>query len=368
MPEGTVGIGQALRNPNDKGKGTEGRLDQLPEMPLGDEGARSLKESLREPVLEARDLCVEFTTKAGTAKVLNSMTIACRDGQTVGLVGESGSGKTVLAGALVGRVRRPGVISGGKVIYSGQNLLELPERELRPIRGPHIGMIVSNAYTALNPLLCVGDQVANIYMSHKDASRKEARQKALETIRSTGINDPEARYSSYPHELSGGMVKRIIIAAALVLEPRVVIADEPTSGLDVTVQAQVLDSLSDLIASERTAATVLMTRDLGIIAQYCTNVLVTYGGEALEEASVQRFFEGPTHPYSILLLSAARLETARWSKVAKTGPPPNKFDLPQGCLFRERCLAATRQCEEGRPIMEEIESGHYVRCWRWAEL
>jgi oligopeptide/dipeptide ABC transporter ATP-binding protein len=319
-------------------------------------------------VLEAHELHVKFTTKAGTAQVLNNMTMLCYRGQTLGVVGESGSGKTILAGALVGRVRRPGVITAGEVMYAGQNLLELSEHELQQIRGPHIGMIVSNAQTALNPLLCVGDQVANIYMSHTDTSRKEARAKALETIRSTGINDPEARYQSYPHELSGGMVKRIIIAAALILEPKVVVADEPASGLDVTIQAQVLDSLADLIASRKTEATVLMTRDLGIIAQYCTRVLVTYAGEALEEASVKRFFEGPTHPYSVLLLSAARLEPARWSKIAKTGPPPNKFALPKGCLFRERCLAAIPRCEEDHPVMEEVESGHFVRCWRWAEL
>jgi peptide/nickel transport system ATP-binding protein len=321
-----------------------------------------------EAVLEARGIHVRFTTRAGTACVLNDMGFACREGEMTGLVGESGSGKTVLAGVLVNHIRRPGKIASGQVLYDGRDLLALPGEDLRSIRGREIGSIVSNAHTALNPLICVGDQIANIYRSHFDVSKEEAETAALEAITATGINDPEKRYEALPQELSGGMVKRIIIAAALVLEPRFLIADEPSSGLDVTIQAQVLDSMMDLIGQKKTAGTVLMTRDLGIIAQYCTRVVVTYAGQVVEEASVERFFEGPTHPYSVLLLASATLNPERGLVVARMGAPPSKFDLPEGCLFYDRCRVADDHCRLERPALLEAEPDHLVRCWKKDEL
>ncbi len=319
-------------------------------------------------ILEARGINIQFTSRAGTARVLNDMSFTCHRGQMIGVVGESGSGKTLLAGVLVGHVRRPGEIASGEVIFRGQDLFKLNEKELQPIRGRQIGMIVSDAHTALNPLVCVGDQVANIYQSHFDVSKQEARARALEAIKATGINDPETRFNSYPHELSGGMAKRIIIAAALVCEPAFVIADEPTSGLDVTIQAQVLDSMVDLIGRKKTEGTLLMTRDLGIIAQYCTRVIIAYAGQVVEEASVERFFQGPLHPYSRLLLASASLDAQRRSGIAKMGPPPDKYNLPAGCLFRDRCLLADGSCLHQRPPVLEIEPGHLVRCWKEEEL
>jgi oligopeptide/dipeptide ABC transporter ATP-binding protein len=320
------------------------------------------------PVLEVNDIHLQFETSAGSTRVLNDMGFVCRRGQMVGLVGESGSGKTVLAGVLVNHVRRPGKIVSGEVLFNGQDLLKMDEVELQSIRGRQIGMIVAKSHVALNPLTCVGDQIANIYLSHIDATKKEARERALEVITATGINDPEKRYWSYQHELSGGMAKRIIIAAALICEPIFVIADEPTSGLDVTIQAQVLDSMIELINQKKTIGTLLMTRDLGIIAQYCTRVIVTYAGQVIEAVSANRFFRGPIHPYSQLLLASARLDLFTARDVAQMGPPPDKFDLPKGCLFRERCLVEVEKCRQIRPALEEVSPDHLVRCWRKDEL
>ncbi|MFW6116809.1 MAG: ATP-binding cassette domain-containing protein, partial [bacterium] len=213
---------------------------------------------------------------------MNNISVSCHEDEMLGLVGESGSGKTVLAGALVAHVRRPGRIVNGEVRYEGRNLLDLSKEAIHTVRGAQIGMIVSNAAASLNPLISVGEQVANIYRSHFAVAKREARDVALQAITETGINDPEARYRSLPHELSGGMAKRIIIAAALVLEPKILIADEPTSGLDVTIQAQVLDKMMELVNQKKTAGFLLMTRDLGIIAQYCTRVIVTYAGQVVE--------------------------------------------------------------------------------------
>lgn len=324
--------------------------------------------SSNDTIFEAEDISVEFATREGIAHVLNGLGFACRRGQVIGLAGESGSGKTVLVGALTNHIRRPGKITSGKVMYDGRDLLKLTEAELQPIRGRNIGVIVSNSLTALNPLVCVGDQIANIYGSHFDATKNEARASALEAIAATGINDPERRYASYPHELSGGMAKRIIIAAALVCAPSVLIADEPTSGLDVTIQAQVLDSMAELIRQKKTAGTVLMTRDLGIIAHYCSTVTITYAGQVVEEAPVARFFDNPIHPYSRLLLASTRLDRRPGSGIAIMGPPPNKYDLPMGCLFRARCLVANETCEHDRPPLIEVEPAHLVRCWKGGEL
>jgi len=319
-------------------------------------------------VLQAENISAEFTTRAGTSRVLNGMSFACHRDEMVGLVGESGSGKTVLAGVLVNNIRRPGRIVDGAVIYKSKNLLEMGEDDLLSIRGREIGMIVAKSFTALNPLVRVGDQIANIYQSHFNVTKKEAEEAALEAIKATGINDPVVRFRAYPHELSGGMAKRIIIAAALVTEPTFVIADEPTSGLDVTIQAQVLDSMMELISEKKTSGTLLMTRDLGIIAQYCTQVIVTYAGQVLEDTSVERFFQGPVHPYCKLLLASSRLNQSVAHEYAQMGPPPDKFNLPRGCLFRERCLAKVGICGNEPPPLLQVDQGHYVRCWMKDEL
>jgi len=326
------------------------------------------EKSIHGVILEVRGVDVHFTTRAGTAHVLNDMGFACERGQMIGLVGESGSGKTVLAGVLVNNIRRPGRISGGHVIYKGHDLLKVNEEDLQPIRGREIGMVVAKSSTALNPLVCVGDQIANIYQSHFEVSKEEAKARVLAAIAATGINDPDARFRSFPHELSGGMAKRVVIAAALVCEPTFLIADEPTSGLDVTIQAQVLDSMMDLIGQMKTAGTLLMTRDLGIIAQYCTRVIVTYAGQVVEQGSVEGFFQRPLHPYSKLLLASARLNTAPARRFAKMGPPPDKFKLPDGCLFRARCLVADGPCQSDRPPLLEVEPGHLLRCWKGEAL
>jgi oligopeptide/dipeptide ABC transporter ATP-binding protein len=214
----------------------------------------------------------------------------------------------------------------------------------------------------------VGDQIANIYRSHYDVSTKGAKARALDALAATGINDPDVRYSSLPHELSGGMAKRIIIAAALVCEPSFLIADEPSSGLDVTIQVQVLDSMMDLIQEKKTSGLLLMTRDLGIIAHYCTNVIVTYAGQVVEAAPVARFYEGPVHPYSTLLLASASLDLQRGTALAKTGPPPDKYALPQGCLFLDRCLVGDETCRQSRPPLSVVGPDHLVRCWKAGEL
>jgi len=312
-------------------------------------------------ILEVKDLYVSFHTREGVARVLNGVSLGLPRGSTLGLVGESGCGKSVLCSALLHLVRRPGRIDKGDVLYEGESLLRQSEAELRALRGKEIAMILPNPHTALNPLLTVGDQIANMYQSHFNVPRAEAQHRAVEAIAAVGINDPERRYHAYPHELSGGMAQRIIIAIGLLFSPRVLIADEPTSGLDVTIAAQVLDMMAGLI-QKGDSSNLISTRDLAIVAQYCQIVAVMCAGQIVEQAPVQHFFEGAKHPYSRLLLAAAAFDTAGEEAVSVSQRPPDKYNLPPGCPFSERCRFAQGCCAMERPPLASVAEHHYVRC------
>ena len=256
------------------------------------------------PVMEASDLDVVYPLPAGDVAAVTDFNIAIGESEFVGLVGESGSGKSTAALALMGLVRAPGRITRGKVCFGGQDLLTKTDDELRSIRGREIGLIVQNSRAALNPLVSVGDQIANVYRAHHDVGKKEASERAVEALKAIGIPDPLRRAGSYPHQLSGGMAQRILIAIATINEPKLLIADEPTTGLDVTVQAQFLDALQDKV-QDSGSAVLFVTHDLGIVAHYCDRVAVMYRGQVIEEADVDTLFSHPVHEYTKRLIASA---------------------------------------------------------------
>jgi len=313
-------------------------------------------------ILEVKDLYISFRTREGVARVLNGVSLELPQGSTLGVVGESGCGKSVLCSAMLNMVRRPGHVDKADLLYEGESLLSKAEAELRALRGKEIAMIVPNPHTAMNPLLTVGAQIANMYQSHLDVSQAEARRRAVEAIAAVGINDPGRRYYAYPHELSGGMAKRIIIAMALLFSPRVLIADEPTSGLDVTIAAQILDMMAELI-EKGDSSNLIATRDLAIVAQYCQTVAVMCAGQIVEQSPVEHFFKNARHPYSRLLLAAAAFDTAGVEGVTVSRKPPNKYNLPPGCPFSERCRFAQDRCAMEQPPLVPVATDHYVRCY-----
>jgi ABC-type dipeptide/oligopeptide/nickel transport system ATPase component len=262
---------------------------------------------MTEPALAIHDVVVDFHTRRGVVRAIDGVSLALLPGETVGLLGETGSGKSVIAWSALGLVPPPGRIERGEVYINGANILAMPEEESRRLRGKDVALIVQNARAHLNPLQTIGAQIANVYTSHTDATKSEAWSVAVDVLKRVAIPDPEQRAKAYPHELSGGMAQRAMIAMATVNSPQILIADEPTMGLDVTIQAQVLDLLADHVRTLR-ASTLLITRDLGIVAKYCQRVAVLRAGQLVEMAAVSDFFEAPQHAYSIALLSAAKLQ------------------------------------------------------------
>lgn len=260
---------------------------------------------MTDALLEIRDLSVDFVTFQGKVRVLNDVSLSVRQGEMMGVVGETGSGKTILQRAIIGRIPRPGEIANGEILFNGLNLLGLREEELRELRGKQLSLIPPGAHEALNPLVPVGRQIANVIKAHRAASEREAEQEAIELIRSIAIPDPELRARCYPYELSSGMAQRILIAMALANSPALVLADEPTTGLDVTVQLQVLDLFAALVGRQRSSA-LFVTRDLGIVAHFCQRVAIMRYGMIYEIAPVQTFFKNAQHAYSRALLAATR--------------------------------------------------------------
>lgn len=258
-------------------------------------------------ILQVKDLHVHFFTREGTVKVLNGIDLVMKQGEILGILGQSGAGKTVLVNTIVNAVRQPGKIVKGEVQFFGDNLLKKSEDELREIRGKDIAVIVSNPKSSLNPLVTIGEQMMHVILAHAKVTKKEAYDRAVAALESVGINDAVRRMDSYPHELSGGMSKRVVIATALLHSPRLLIADEPTFGLDVTIQRQVLDMMEGLLQNDQ-MTTMIVTRDLGIVANYCHRVAVMHEGQIVEFKTVMEFFENPEHPHSVRLLHAARFE------------------------------------------------------------
>ena len=328
------------------------------------------------PLLDSQNLVTAFQTPAGRVPAVDGVSLSIDRGRTLGLVGESGCGKSVTAMSILRLVAAPGVIESGSILLDSPggplDLVTLPEPRLRQVRGGRIGMIFQEPMTSLNPVFTVGDQVAEAVLLHRACGRDAARARALEMLRLVRLADPERRLDEYPHQLSGGMRQRVMIAMALACEPDLVIADEPTTALDVTIQAQILDLLADLRKRLGTAI-LLITHDLGVVAETCDDVAVMYAGRIVERAPADVLFARPLHPYTIGLL-AARPDLDAVGGDRRTAlrtipgmvPPPQAF--PAGCRFHPRCGYARRESDEGPacggavPELREIEPGHFVRC------
>jgi oligopeptide/dipeptide ABC transporter ATP-binding protein len=310
-----------------------------------------------ETILEVHDLWVEYPTYEGNAKAVNGVSFEVRSGEILGLVGDTGCGKSTAAWAILGLTRPPGRIVRGQVFYDGDDLLKKKEEELRDIRGYEISIIPQKPRASLNPLVAIGNQIMNVYRAHHQASKREARDEAVRLLSLVGINDPERRLSAYPHELSGGMVQRVLIAMALSSSAKLLIADDPTTGVDVTIQAQILDEMQEVV--HKTGSTTLMvTRDLGIIANYCERVAVMYAGQIVEETDVGTFFEAPRHPYSMSLHGFTRSSGELWVKSGSVDPR----ELPGGCKLHPQCKVSENRCSREEPLLREVAPGHFVRC------
>ncbi len=312
-------------------------------------------------ILEVSDLWVGFPSyREQTLHALKGIDLRIEAGEMIGLVGESGSGKTTLARAIMGLVPPPGVIERGRVLFNGRDLSAQSDAARRSVLGRELTMVIPNPRAELNPVLSVGRQISNIAFYHLGVSRQEADRIALDMLRAVHIPDPERRFNAYPHELSGGMAQRVVIAIALVCSPRLVISDDATSGLDVTVQAQVLDLLQTMVR-EKGAATLFITRDIAITAHFCSRIAIIYAGEVVEIADRRRFFARPGHPYSIMLLAAFSHNPAlraRWTRAEEiAGATPST-----GCAFASRCVRRQTRCLNEAPSLRPLASGHAVRC------
>ena len=318
---------------------------------------------MAEPILSVHDLRTYFYTGAGVARSVDGVSFDVMPGEPLGLVGESGCGKSVTALSVLRLVRPPARIEpGSRIEFEGRDLLALGERELRAVRGDRVSMIFQEPMTALNPVFQVGEQIAEVVRVHGKGSRGEAHDRAIEMLESVGIPDPARRAKQYPHELSGGMRQRVMIAMALVLSPAVVLADEPTTALDVTIQAQILELLADL-QSRLGTAIVMITHDLGVIAEIARRVVVMYAGEVVEEATVATLFETPHHPYTEGLMAAMPQlggGVERLNVIPGTVPPPTAW--PAGCRFHDRCPYAWERCVREHPPLYALGDGHVSRC------
>jgi oligopeptide/dipeptide ABC transporter ATP-binding protein len=317
---------------------------------------------MSEPLLELRGLRTWFETPRGTVKVLDGLDLAIGRGTILGLVGESGSGKSVTAYSILRLVRPPGRIVGGEAIFEGRDLLALSEKGMRAVRGKEIGMIFQDPRGFLDPVARVGSVVSEIIRTHEPLSRHEARERATGLLQTVGLPTPERIMRAYPHELSGGMAQRAMIALALACSPKLLIADEPTTALDVTIQIQIVRLLADL--RERLGLTiVLITHNLSLVAEVCDEIAVMYAGEIVEQAAASEIFERPRHPYTVGLLKARPTIVQAGEQLADIpGRVPDLLDLPAGCRFEPRCFLAQERCREQAPELREVAPEHCSRC------
>jgi oligopeptide transport system ATP-binding protein len=318
----------------------------------------------REPLLSVEDLHVRFWTRRGTVHAVNGISFDIAPGETLGIVGESGCGKSVTSLAILGLLARNGRVESGKAIFQGRDLIRQSDRALRRIRGREIAMIFQDPMSSLNPVLTIGRQIRESLETHFDMDRKEADRTAAEALDRVGIPSAKARIKDYPHQFSGGMRQRAMIAMALACKPKLLIADEPTTALDVTIQAQILDLLRALVAEEN-AALILITHDLGVVAGMCERVNVMYAGMFMETGSAEQLFGAPRHPYTLgLLQSVPRLDAARRARLHPIeGAPPNMLRAPAACPFQPRCRFEVDLSGREVPPLVEIEPGHKVACF-----
>jgi oligopeptide transport system ATP-binding protein len=315
------------------------------------------------PLLEVDNLQVEFHTRDGVAKAVNGVSYTVEEGETLAVLGESGSGKSVTAQAIMGIVDSPpGFVTGGAVRFRGQDLLVLPEEQRRAYRGRSIAMIFQDALSSLNPVFSVGWQISEMFRIHEGLSRKDAKARAIELMERVRIPAARERVNDYPHEFSGGMRQRIMIAMAIALDPDVLIADEPTTALDVTVQAQIMELLADL-QRESQMGLILITHDLGVVADVADKIAVMYAGRIMEKALVNDVYASPAHPYTLgLINSIPRVDLKGQELSVIKGLPPNLTQIPAGCEFNPRCFRAEQLCRDERPTLDEVAPGRHSAC------
>jgi oligopeptide/dipeptide ABC transporter ATP-binding protein len=322
----------------------------------------------RANVLTVTDLQTAFPTRRGTVRAVDGVSFDVREGETLGLVGESGSGKSVTAMSILRLVAAPGRIESGRIELAGQDVLALEGEELRRVRGSIAGMVFQNPMTALNPSFTVGWQLMEALRAHGVRDPEELQRRVEQALAAVGMPDPARQLDTYPHQMSGGMRQRVVIAMGMINEPRLLIADEPTTALDVTIQAQVLNLMKRLTREHGTAL-LLITHNMGVIARMCDRVAVMYAGEIVEEALVRTLFSAPKHPYtSGLLRSIPRADHGRGKVPTMTGFPPDMAAPPSGCRFADRCPYVVDACLSDRPALVEVESAHKTRCLRVQEL
>ncbi|MBP6125870.1 MAG: ABC transporter ATP-binding protein [Leptotrichiaceae bacterium] len=324
---------------------------------------------MNKKILEVKNLSVSFNTYAGEVKALRDVSFSVDRGETLAIVGESGSGKSVTVQSIIRLIPMPpGEIKGGEILFENEDLIKVSDERMRELRGGRIGMIFQDPMTSLNPTIKVGKQIMEGILIHKKVSKDEAKKRAIEMLEKVGIPKPEERFNQYPHEFSGGMRQRAVIAIALSCEPDLLICDEPTTALDVTIQAQILELINDL-KKELNIAVVLITHDLGVVAETADRVVVMYAGEKLEEAPVEELFKNPKHPYTLgLLKSLPRLDMGSNEKLSSIpGTPPDLLKPPVGDPFAPRSEYAMKIDYERKPPMIDLGNGHFVKSWLYVE-
>jgi peptide/nickel transport system ATP-binding protein len=318
-----------------------------------------------EPLLEVRDLKVSFRTEDGVVHAVDGVSFTVDQGEVLGIVGESGSGKSVTMMSVLRLINDPNMRVEGEVLYKGRDLMKLHKDEMREVRGEEIAMIFQDPMTSLNPVYRVGDQIIEAILTHQEVGKPAARRRAIELLHQVGIPDPEGRVDDYPHQFSGGMRQRAMIAMALANNPDILIADEPTTALDVTIQAQIIE-LIDTLKDEFNSAVVLITHDLGVVAEIANEIIVMYAGRVVERAPTRELFYDPQHPYTWGLLgSIPRLDRPKLERLHSIkGMPPSLINLPEGCKFRPRCPYAFEKCTEEPELRNRVEEqAHLDRCW-----
>jgi peptide/nickel transport system ATP-binding protein len=319
-----------------------------------------------ESILEVKNLKTRFKTDHGLVSVVDGVDFHIRSGETLGVVGESGCGKSVTSLSLM-RLLPPNGSNEGSIRFQGKELLSISEKDMQKVRGNHISMIFQEPMTSLNPLHTVGKQISESVRLHMQVSRQEAKDKALEMLKAVGMPRAEEIYDEYPHQLSGGMRQRVMIAIAMACNPKLIIADEPTTALDVTIQAQILDLMRDL--KDKTGTSImLITHDLGVVAEMCDRVLVMYAGQVVEETDIHTLFNDPKHPYTVgLLESIPHFEEEKEYLNTIPGSVPLPYQMPKGCRFAPRCHHAEAICHEQPPELTELAADHKCRCWLYAK-
>ncbi len=325
---------------------------------------------MAQALIQVENLKTSFFTIQGEVKAVDGVSFSVNPGEVMGLVGESGCGKSVTALSILRLVASPpGQIVGGRILFDDKDLLAMSEKEMRGVRGNEISMIFQEPMTSLNPVYTIGNQITEVILQHQKVGRKEARETAIETLKLVGIPSPEQRIKEYPNQFSGGMRQRVMIAIALACRPRLIIADEPTTALDVTIQAQILELISDL-RKKNDLTMILITHDLGVIAENADNVAVMYAGRIVEQAPVKELFQNPRHPYTVGLISCLpKSDNVRGGRslIDIPGMVPSLSDLPKGCNFQDRCSRVADICREKDPELEDVGPDHLVACFRSLE-